>query len=71
VTEHDVLVGHRLRLFTLADELQNVSKACRLVGVHGSTYYRWDPATRRRIDCRLAVVVQGVVTRLPSLGQLR
>jgi hypothetical protein len=33
VTEHDVLVGFRLRLFTLADELGNVSAACRAMGV--------------------------------------
>jgi hypothetical protein len=40
VTEHDVLVGFRLRLFTLADELGNVSQACRVMGVDRSTYYR-------------------------------
>ena len=44
--EHDVLVGYRLRLFTLADELGNVSEACRLMGVHRSTYYRW----KRQVD---------------------
>jgi hypothetical protein len=27
VTEHDVLVGYRLRLFTLAENLGNVSRA--------------------------------------------
>jgi hypothetical protein len=32
VTEHDVLVGYRLRLFTLAEELGNVSAACRAMG---------------------------------------
>jgi transposase InsO family protein len=36
-----VLVGFRLRLFTLADELGNVSAACRAMGVDRSTYYRW------------------------------
>jgi transposase InsO family protein len=40
MTEHDVLVGFRLRLFTLAEELGNVSEACRLMGVDRSTYYR-------------------------------
>jgi transcriptional regulator of acetoin/glycerol metabolism len=40
LTEHDVLVGFRLRLFTLADELGNVSAACRAMGVDRSTYYR-------------------------------
>jgi transposase InsO family protein len=36
-----VLVGFRLRLFTLAQELGNVSAACRAMGVDRSTYYRW------------------------------
>jgi hypothetical protein len=45
MTEHDVLVGFRLRLFTLAEELGNVS-ACRAMGVHRSTYYR----LKRRVD---------------------
>ena len=40
MTEHDVLSGYRLRLFTLAEELGSVSEACRLMGVHRSTYYR-------------------------------
>ena len=46
MTEHDVLVGYRLRLFTLADELGSVSQACRIMGVHRSTYYRW----KRQVD---------------------
>jgi molybdenum-dependent DNA-binding transcriptional regulator ModE len=36
VTEHDVLVGYRLRLLMLADELGSVSEACRLMGVRRS-----------------------------------
>ena len=39
MTENDVLVGYRLRLFTLAEQLRNVRRACRLMGVHRSTYY--------------------------------
>jgi transposase InsO family protein len=46
VTEHDVLTGLRLRLFTLADELGNVSAACRAMGVDRSTYYR----LKKRVD---------------------
>jgi len=46
VTEHDVLVGFRLRLLTLADELGNVSAACRAMGVDRSTYYR----LKRKVD---------------------
>jgi hypothetical protein len=32
MTDDDVLFGYRLRLFTLADELGNVSEACRQMG---------------------------------------
>ena len=46
MTEHDVLVGYRLRLFTLAEERGNVSEACRLMGIHRSTYYHW----KRQVD---------------------
>jgi hypothetical protein len=35
------LVGFRLRLCTLADDLGNVSAACRVMGVDRSTSYRW------------------------------
>jgi transposase InsO family protein len=41
MTEHDVLFGFRLRVFTLAEELGNVSAACRARGIERSTYYRW------------------------------
>ena len=37
----DVLYRFRLRLFSLAMELGNVRAACRTMGVHPSTYYRW------------------------------
>ena len=45
MSEHDVLHGYRLRLFALAGEI-GVRAACRAMGVHHSTYYRW----RRRVD---------------------
>src|SRR3954451_18786121 len=38
--QDDVLFGYRLQLFALAGE-RGVSEACRLMGVHRSTYYRW------------------------------
>jgi transposase InsO family protein len=41
VVDDDVLYRFRLRLFSLAAELGNVREACRLMGVHRSTYYRW------------------------------
>jgi transposase InsO family protein len=40
MSHDDVLFGYRLRLFTLAQEL-GVRPACRAMGVHHSTYYRW------------------------------
>ena len=40
MTKDDVLFGYRLRLFTLAGEI-GVRAACRAMGVHHSTYYRW------------------------------
>ncbi len=36
----DGLYRFRLRLFALADEPGKVRAACRLLGVHPSTYYR-------------------------------
>ena len=43
MTHDDVLFGFRLRLFTLAEELGNVSEACRQMGVSRSTYYELKP----------------------------
>jgi transposase len=46
MSSDDVLFGFRLRLFALAAEI-GVRPACRAMGVHHSTCYRW----KRRIDC--------------------
>jgi transposase-like protein len=46
VTQDDVLFGYRLQLFALAAE-RGVSEACRLMGVHRSTYYRWRGQVQR------------------------
>jgi transposase InsO family protein len=40
MSHDDVLFGYRLRLFTLAAEI-GVRPACRAMGVHHSTFYRW------------------------------
>jgi transposase InsO family protein len=45
MSDDDVLFGFRLRLFSLAGEI-GVRPACRAMGVHHSTYYRW----KRRVD---------------------
>ncbi len=41
MTQDDRIYRFRLRLFGLATELGSVRAACRLLGVHPSTYYRW------------------------------
>jgi transposase InsO family protein len=46
VSHDDVLFGYRLRLFSLAQEI-GVRPACRAMGVHHSTYYRWKRAVDR------------------------
>jgi transposase InsO family protein len=46
MTQDDVLFGYRVQLFALAGE-RGVSEACRLMGVHRSTYYRWKPEVER------------------------
>jgi transposase len=47
VTQDDVLFGYRLQLFALAQE-RGVSEACRLMGVHRSTYYRFKREVERQ-----------------------
>ena len=46
MTEDDVLFGYRLQLFDLAART-TVSNACRIFGVHRSTYYRWKGMVER------------------------
>jgi transposase len=41
VTQDDLLYRFRLRTFAVAAELGNVRAACRAMGIHPSTYYRW------------------------------
>jgi transposase InsO family protein len=46
MSQDDVLFGYRLRLFALAGEV-GVRAACRAMGVHHSTYYRWAAKVQR------------------------
>ncbi len=41
MTQGDVLYRFRLRTMALAEELGNVRAACRVMGIHPSTFYRW------------------------------
>jgi transposase len=46
VTQDDLLYRFRLRVFAMAGELGNVRAACRAMGIHPSTFYRW----KRQLD---------------------
>jgi transposase InsO family protein len=41
VTQDDLLYRFRLRVFAIAADLGNMRAACRAMGIHPSTYYRW------------------------------
>ena len=47
MTADDALYRFRLRVFALAQELWNVRAACRVMGIHHSTYYRWRTQAQR------------------------
>jgi transposase InsO family protein len=47
MTQDDVLFGYRLQLFDLAART-TVSHACRVFGIHRSTYYRWKRGVERQ-----------------------
>jgi len=47
VTQGDVLYHFRLRTMALAEELGNARAACRIMGIHPSTFYRWQKKVRR------------------------
>lgn len=47
MTQDDVLFGYRLQLFDYAGRT-SVSEACRVFGVHRSTYYRWKAQVERQ-----------------------
>ena len=46
VRDSDVLFAFRVQLFVLAEQM-SVTQACRVMGVHRSTYYRWKPRVER------------------------
>jgi hypothetical protein len=41
MTNDDVIYRHRLRVLSLAAECGSVAGACRIAGIHRSTFYRW------------------------------
>jgi transposase InsO family protein len=47
MTNDDVIYRHRLRILASAHELGSVAAACRLHGIHRSTFYRWRALAER------------------------
>jgi len=47
MTNDDVLYAYRLRVLATARELGSVAAACRLHGIHRSTFYRWKSMSDR------------------------
>ena len=47
MTNDDVLYAYRLRVLASARELGSVAAACRLHGIHRSTFYRWKALVER------------------------
>ena len=41
---NDKIVKHKVGLLNLADELGNISKACKMMGVSRDTFYRYKEA---------------------------
>lgn len=60
--EDDALFRFRVRVFALAHEL-GVAGACRLMGIHRSTYYRW----KRQVDRFGLEVLRPRERRLPRM----
>jgi transposase-like protein len=46
MAKDDVLFGYRLQVFDLASR-SSVSHACRVFGIHRSTYYAWKDQVER------------------------
>ena len=46
MTQDDLLYRFRPRVFAIAAEFGTVRAACRAMGIHPSTYYRW----KRQLD---------------------
>ena len=40
-TSSDIIYQRRVRLLDLAEELGNISEACRLLGISRTRYYEW------------------------------
>jgi transposase InsO family protein len=64
VTQDDLLHRFRLRTFAIAAELGNVRAACRAMGIHPSTYYRW----KRQLDRHGPEILRPRERRVPRMA---
>jgi transposase len=64
VTQDDLLYRFRLRTFAMAVELGNVRAACRAMGIHPSTYYRW----KRQLDRYGPEILRPREPRVPRMA---
>jgi transposase len=62
VKQDDVLFGYRLQIFALA-ERTSVAEACRVFGIHRSTYYSW----RSRVERHGLEMLRPRERRLPRM----
>ena len=60
--QDDVLFGYRLQIFALA-ERTSVAEACRVFGIHRSTYYSW----RSRVERHGLEMLRPRERRLPRM----
>jgi transposase-like protein len=51
----------------MASELGNVRAACRAMGIHPSTYYRW----KRQLECHGPEILRPRERRLPRMANKR
>jgi transposase-like protein len=64
VTQDDLLYRFRLRVFAIAAELGNARAACRAMGIHPSTYYRW----KRQLDRYGPEILRPRERRVPRMA---
>jgi hypothetical protein len=65
MTQDDLLYRVRLRVFAMAQELGNVRAACRAMGIHPSTFYRW----KHQLDRHGPEILRPRERRVPRMAQ--
>lgn len=65
------VIKHKAGLLNLAEELSNVSKACKIMGVSRETFYRYRELAAEAVwMCRLIVVAALLTLRTVPMRQL-